>query len=98
MFIFWGASAGLAGMSGFWPLFWAGYLEMTFVSISDFIVLDCILPQKVRHMIRGAEHCRAWERKEWMLKLAVPEHAVMWPLMMCPAAGLVVAGTAALFG
>ena len=49
-------------------------------------------------MIRGAEHCRAWERKEWMVKLAIPEHGVMWPLMMCPAAGLAVAGTAALFG
>ena len=92
MFAFWGISAGLAGMSGFRPLFWAGYLEMTFVSISDFIVLDCILPQKVRHKIRGAEYCRAWDRKEWMLKLAIPEHCVMWPLVMCPVAGLAVAG------
>ena len=65
---------------------------MTFVSISDFIVLDCILPQKVRHKIRGAEYCRAWDRKEWMLKFAIPEHCVMWPLVMCPVAGLVVAG------
>ena len=96
MFLFWGISAGLAGITGFRMLFWTGYLEMTFVSITDFIVLDCILPGKVRHMIRGAEHCRAWERKEWLLKLAIPEHGLIWPLVMCPIAGLAVAGIGSL--
>ena len=48
--LFWGISARMAGMTGFWPLFWAGYVEMTLVSVTDFIILDCILPQRItRH-------------------------------------------------
>ena len=84
-------SACFAGTRGFWPLFWTGYVEMTFVSISDFLILDCWLPPKAKPFIKGAEHCRAWERKEWLLKLAIPEHFLGWPLIFCPAAGLFVA-------
>ena len=97
LFIFWGVSAYFAGMTGFWSLFWAGYIEMTFVSVSDFIILDCWLPKRVRHIIKGAESCKAWEPKEWLLKLAIPEHGLMWPLFMCPVAGIA-SGLAALFG
>ena len=71
-------------------------MEMTFVSISDFLILDCWLPQKVRNRIKGAEHCGAWERKEWLLKLAIPEHALGWTFLVCPIAGLIVAGIAVL--
>lgn len=92
MFLYWSVSAHFDGVIGFWPLFWTGYVEMTFVSISDFLILDCWLPQKVRHMIKGAEHCKAWERKEWLMKLAIPEHFLGWPLLVCPLAGLIVAG------
>lgn len=56
LFIYWSISAYLAGVSNFWSLFWTGYVEMTFVSVSDFLILDCWLPGKVRHMIKGAEH------------------------------------------
>ena len=77
-------------------MFWTGYVEMTFVSVSDFLILDCWLPQKVRDRIKGAEHCKAWERKEWLLKLAIPEHALGWTFLVCPIAGLIVAGIAAL--
>ena len=96
LFVYWAISARCAGTTGFWNLFWTGYVEMTFVSISDFIILDCWLPGKVRHMIRDAEHCRAWERKEWLMKLAIPEHGLGWTLLVCPLAGLIVAGIAAL--
>ena len=92
LFLYWGISARFAGTNGFGPLFFTGYAEMSMVSVSDFLILDCWLPGKVRHMIRGAENCKAWERKEWMIRLAIPEHGVIWPLVMCPAAGLVVAG------
>ena len=92
MFFYWGISAHFAGISGFRYLFWTGYTEMTMVSISDFLILDVWLPGKVRHMIKGAEHCRAWERKEWLLKLAVPEHCLGWTFLVCPIAGLIVAG------
>lgn len=97
MFVYWGISAGLAGVAGFWPLFWTGYVEMTMVSASDFLILDCWLPRKVRHMIRGAEHCKAWERREWLKTLAIPEHALGWTLLVCPVAALIVAGVGSLF-
>ena len=48
--------------------------------------------------IKEAEHCRAWERKEWLLKLAVPEHCLGWTFLACPSAGLIVMGIAALLG
>ncbi len=92
LFVYWGLSACSAGTKGFWPLFWTGYVEMTLVSLSDFLILDVWLPGKVRHMIKGAEHCNAWERKEWLMKLAIPEHGIVWPLFMCPVAGLIAAG------
>ena len=96
LFLYWAISAHLAGVAGFWPLFWAGYVEMTLVSVSDFLILDCWLPQKARNRIKGAEECKAWERKEWLLKLAIPEHALGWTFLVCPIAGLAVAGVAAL--
>ena len=96
LFLYWAISASLAGTEGFWSLFWTGYVEMTFVSISDFVILDCWLPQKVRDRIKGAEQCKAWERKEWLLKLAIPEHLVGWTLLVCPIAGLITAGIGSL--
>ena len=92
LFIYWASSAHFAGVTGFWNLFWTGYVEMTFVSICDFLILDCWLPGKVRHMIKGAEHCKAWESNEWLTKLAIPEHGLFWALVFCPIAGLIVAG------
>ena len=97
MLIYWGISAGTSGTKGFWPLFWTGYVEMTVVSISDFLILDCWLPGKVKHMIKGAEHCTAWERGEWLKTLAIPEHGLGWTLLVCPIAALVVAGVGSLF-
>ena len=44
--VFWAVSAHFAGIDGFWQLFWTGYVEMTFVSISDFLILDCWLAGK----------------------------------------------------
>jgi len=98
LFICWGLSAHFAGISGFRRLFWTGYIEMTMVSITDFLILDCWLPQKIRHMIKGAVQCKAWARKEWLMKLAIPEHGLLWTLIVCPIAGLAVAGIGALFG
>lgn len=95
LFLYWAISAHLAGTTGFWPLFWTGYAKMTLVSISDSLILDCWLPQKIRDRIKGAEHCKAWEQKEWLLKLAIPEHALGWTFLVCPIAGLIVAGIAA---
>ncbi len=92
LFLYWGLSAHFAGVTGFWPLFWTGYVEMTMVSISDFLILDCWLPPKSMPYIKGAEHCKAWERREWIKTLALPEHGLGWTFGVCPAAGLMVAG------
>ena len=97
LFVWWGISSHLSGISGFWILFRTGYVEMTFVSVTDFLILDCWLPPRVRHMIKGAENCKAWERREWLKTLAVPEHGLMWTFIVCPIAGLAVAGIATIF-
>ena len=97
LFVYLAISAHFAGMIGFWNLFWVGYVEMTMVSISDFIVLDCWLPPKAKPFIKGAEHCKAWERMEWLKTLAIPEHGLLWTLIVCPIAGLAVAGLNMLF-
>jgi hypothetical protein len=71
---------------------------MTMVSLSDFIILDCWLPPKAKAYVKGAEHCKAWERREWLKTLAIPEHGLLWTLIVCPIAGLAVAGICALLG
>ncbi len=98
IFIYWAVSVHFAGVHGFWTLFWTGYVEMTIVSISDFLIQDCWLPPKARPYIKGEENCKAWEVKEWLLKLAIPEHVLGWTFLVCPIAGFVVAGLATLLG
>ncbi len=98
MFVYWAISAHYAGISGFRTLFWTGYLEMIMVSTSDFLILDCWLPPRAKPFIKGAENCKAWERKEWLLKLGIPEHAIAWPVILCPIAALIVAGIGVLLG
>ena len=98
LFVYWAVSAHFAGISGFWTLFWTGYVEMTVVSVSDFLILDCWLPPKAKPYIKGTEDCKAWAVKEWLLKLAIPEHALGWTFLVCPVAGLVVAGLGTLLG
>ena len=87
-------SAYLAGASGFWNLFWMGYIEMFFVNLGDFFGLDWWFRAKVkdRAMLPGTEHCKAWNTKEWMLTLAIPEHCLGWPLVICPLVGFTCAG------
>ena len=43
-------------------------------------------------MIPGTEHCAAWNLKPWMLTLALPEHCIGWPIIVCPMTGLICAG------
>lgn len=93
-------SAVLSGVTGFWNLFWTGYIEMFFVNVGDFLILDCWLRSVVKDkgLIKGAENSKAWEFKEWMMKLAVPEHALAWPLIFCPLVGFICAGIGMLIG
>ena len=43
LFVWWGISSHLSGISGFWILFWTGYVEMTLVSITDCSVASASL-------------------------------------------------------
>lgn len=98
MFLYMAVSTHLAGVTGFWNLFWTGYIEMMFVNIGDFVLLDVLARMYVKDkgMIKGAEHDPGWEWKEWW-KLAVPEHGLAWSLICCPMVRLIVAGSNALF-
>ena len=92
MFLYMAASARLAGVSGFKALFWTGYTEMMFVNAGDFFLLDVLarIYVKDKRLIKGAEEHPDWEWKGWW-KLAVPEHGLVWPLLVCPLTGLIVA-------
>jgi len=87
-------SSHLSGVTGFWNLFWTAYIETFFINMGDFWGLDVwfrgIAKDKI--MIPGTEHCKAWETKEWLKALAIPEHWILWPFVACPMFGLVVAG------
>lgn len=86
-------SARVAGMAGFWNLFWAGYIMTFMVNMADFWVLDLWFRGrfKSRLMIKGTERCKAWRTKEWLRTLAIPEHWIIWPLVVCPMVGLIAA-------
>ena len=75
---------------GFLPLFATGYWQMFLVNLGDLIGLDWFFRQKnlSRLMIPGTEDCPAWQTKGWMLQLGLPEHLLLWPLIVCPLAGL----------
>lgn len=98
MFLYMAVSAHFAGVGGFSSLFWTGYIEMMFVNFGDFFLLDVLarIYAKDKGLIKGAEHHPGWEWKEWW-RLAVPEHGLMWPIIVCPLAGLIAAGFGALF-
>lgn len=99
IFLYMAVSARQAGVSGFWNLFWTGYVEMFFVNLGDFFGLDWFFRGLVKDrgiMIPGTEHCEAWKLKKWMLTLALPEHGILWPLIVCPLVGLICAGIGAL--
>ena len=90
-------SSHLAGITGFWNLFWTGYIEMMFINMGDFLGLDWLYREKLldRLMIPGTEHCKTWQTKAWMKALGMPEHLVAWPVVICPAVGFIVAGISA---
>ena len=87
-------SAWNAGMNGFWNLFWASYIQMVLINLGDFFGLDWFLREKMgtRLQLPGTEGSELYSRKNWMLKLAIPEHFLAWPLLICPAVAALSAG------
>ena len=99
MFLYMALSAHMEGVSGFKAMFWTGYTEMMFVNAGDFFLLDVLarIYVKDKGLIKGAENHPDWEWKGWW-KLAVLEHGIAWPVIVCPLTGLIVAGIGALLG
>ena len=87
-------SAYSAGIRGFWPLFWTAYLEWFLVNLGDFFGLDLLLREKMgaRLELPGTEGHPCYTRANWMRSLAVPEHWIQWPLLVCPFFALISAG------
>lgn len=97
MFLYMAVSAHCAGVTGFRNIFWTGYVEMMFVNAGDFFLLDVLarIYAMDKDLIKGAEGHPDWKWSGWW-KLAVPEHGLAWPLLVCPLAGLIAAGFGAL--
>lgn len=93
-------SALSVGVAGFWNLFFTFYLEWLIVSLSDFFLLDILLMKKwgARIVIPGTEGHPDYEFKNWMKKLALPEHLLLWPFLLAPLLALVQAGVGWLIG
>ena len=87
-------SAVCGGVSDFWPLFWMGYIEWLAVSLADFFLLDVYLLQRLgqRIQVPGTEGHPDYRLGSWLRKLALPEHALAWPLVMALLVSLVQTG------
>lgn len=94
VFLFGTISACRSGIHGFWPLFLTGYAEWFCVNLGDFFGLDLYLREKMgrRMELPGTEGSPLYTRKNWMKSLGLPEHGVLWPLVICPMFGALSAG------
>ena len=75
------------GISGFWNLFWMGYIQWSILNLGDFFLLDCLLFQgkyKDKIVIQGTEGHPDYEFSNWLKHLAIREHFVVTPLLMIP--------------
>ena len=100
VFLYGTLSAWRSGITGFWNLFWMGYLEWFLVNLGDFFGLDWYLREKMgrRLELPGTEGSELYSRKNWMKSLALPEHWLQWPFLICPLFALLSAGLGLLLG
>lgn len=74
-------------ISGFWNLFWMGYIQWSLLNLGDFFLLDCLLYQgkyKDKIVIPGTEGHPDYEFSNWMKHLAIMEHFVVTPFLIIP--------------
>ena len=74
-------------ISGFWNLFWMGYIQWSILNLGDFFLLDCLLFQgkyKNKIVIPGTEGHEDYKFSNWMKHLAVIEHFVAVPFLIIP--------------
>lgn len=75
------------GITGFWNLFWMGYIQWSLLNLGDFLLLDCLLFQgkyKQKIVIPGTEGHKDYEFRNWMKHLAVMEHFIAVPFLLIP--------------
>ena len=87
-------SAYQADINGFWPLFWTTYVEMMLISLGDLIFLDYLLLKKTGSRLHadGVKDDPFYEPKNELMKLGLPEHLILCPVLFCPAVGFITAG------
>jgi nitrate reductase NapE component len=94
LFVWMVLSTWQAGVTGFWNLFWMAYAEMLLVSLGDLIFLDYLLLKKTGTRLHadGVKGDPFYEPKNELIKLGLPEHLILWPLVFCPVVGAMGAG------
>lgn len=75
-------------------MFWSGYIEWLFVDFGDFFGLDLLFREKMgdRLVLPGTEGMDVYKRDVWVKKLGLPEHFLLWPLVVCPFFALIMTG------
>ena len=88
----------LSGVRGFGPLFLAGYIQFFMVDMGDFFGWNILFREKMGHKLHlpGTEGSELYSRKNWLLKMAIPNHFGIWLIGVCPLGGLVNAGVGTL--
>lgn len=71
---------------------------MFIVDMADFIGCNIIFCEKMGEKLElpGTEGSGLYSRKNWLLKLGLPNHFGIWLLLICPLNGLINAGAAGL--
>lgn len=89
-----------SNIEGFWNMFFTAYAEWLIISFSDFFFLDIFLLQKMnrRMQIPGTYGHPDYGLKNWLKKLAIPEHFLGWPFFIAPLMSAVQAGMGMLCG
>lgn len=88
----------LTGIRGFGQLFLAGYIQMFMVDMGDFFGWNILFREKMgrRLELPGTEGSELYSRKNWLLKLALPNHFGLWLVIIYPLCGLINAGAVSL--
>lgn len=100
LIIYGAISFASCGVCDYWTLFWMSYVEWLIISFSDFFVLDIYLLQKFKSRIQilGTENHLDYQLKNWLKKLAIPEHFLGWPFVMAPLVSFIQAALGLLCG
>lgn len=89
------------GITGFWDVFWTGYIQWSILNLGDFLLLDCLLflgKYKEKIVIPGTEGHPDYGFGNWMKHRAIMEHFVVAPFLIIPFVAAIQALIVAFFG